>query len=158
GGQASSAADGAPARPRTSRLGQARVWHPRGRTIGDQVQAGQRPALRLVEGGADADRTDSAARSRAGSATASRTGSATASRKSRTGSAAASRKSRTGTTVRRATGAGDRPAAPRPRPAPPKLANSGARLRQATALILALFVVLGVRLVVFQFTDAPTYA
>ncbi len=44
------------------------------------------------------------------------------------------------------------------RPAPPKLAHSGARLRQSTAVILLLFAVIAVRLVQFQFTEASDYA
>ena len=59
---------------------------------------------------------------------------------------------------RRAEGDDRLPRASKALAAPPTLANSGARLRQATAIVLALFVVLGIRLVVFQFTDAPTYA
>jgi cell division protein FtsI (penicillin-binding protein 3) len=162
-----SSGDPAPA-PRRSRLHQARVWHPRGRTVGDLVQAGERPTLRLIEGGADRDRTSTAGRTDATSRTdatnrtftASRTSTASraataerTSTASRTGSATGSRRIRRPLFARR-TGSPDT----RPNPAPPRLANSGARLRQATALVLALFVVLGVRLVVFQFTDAPTYA
>ena len=214
GGRAASAGD--PPRPR-SRLGQARAWHPRGRTIGDLVQAGERPALRLVEGGTDPDRTDGPSRAGAGSrtdagsrgdagsrpgatgrtgpgnrtsadnrtSTGSRPGVVTdrrtttrrrwtvaggrAATASRTGAEAADA---TGSTPRRRLGlfarwwATERPGQVRPgqarpdgvRPTAPRLANSAARLRQATALVLALFVVLGLRLVVFQFTDAPTYA
>ncbi|GIJ25312.1 cell division protein [Micromonospora qiuiae] len=56
---------------------------------------------------------------------------------------------------------GDRPPVRRParrRPAPPKLADPGRRLRLATALAMALFVAVGVRLVVLQAVDTPAYA
>jgi len=139
-----STGDGAQSR---TRLGQARGWHPRGRTVGDQVDAGSRPTLRVVRGGDAADRTDAGTIDRATTGAAART-------------RASSRKAPTSAT---GPGRGTTTAPPRRRvvaapPAPPKLANSGARLRQATAVILAFFAVLGIRLVVFQFTDAPAYA
>ena len=221
-----SAGSGSGARPRRSRLGEARAWHPRGRTIGDLVQAGERPPLRLVTGGADADRTATAGRAdaagwadqtgerRTDTATERRTDTATERRTDTAGGRAGepsesradraagwaetatgrrfagagrttAREPRGGWAARRADGhrsathpgsptenrwrrafarwvlrALGRPDPTRPEPIrpTPKPANSAARLRQATALVLALFVVLGVRLVVFQFTDAPTYA
>ncbi|MET8279130.1 penicillin-binding protein 2 [Micromonospora sp. NPDC005174] len=55
----------------------------------------------------------------------------------------------------------DRPAARRPYrkpPRPPKLADPRLRLRLGTVLTLALFVVIGVRLVFLQTVDAPAYA
>ncbi|MET8527040.1 penicillin-binding protein 2 [Micromonospora sp. NPDC005172] len=55
----------------------------------------------------------------------------------------------------------DRPAARRPSrkpPRPPKLADPRLRLRLGTVLTLALFVVIGVRLVFLQTVDAPAYA
>ncbi|HEY7271404.1 MAG TPA: penicillin-binding transpeptidase domain-containing protein, partial [Actinoplanes sp.] len=43
-------------------------------------------------------------------------------------------------------------------PAPPKLANSGRRLRLATVLALTLFATIGIRLVVMQVVDSPDEA
>jgi cell division protein FtsI (penicillin-binding protein 3) len=58
--------------------------------------------------------------------------------------------------------AASRPAASRRRPPapsrPPKLADHRRRLRLATSLALALFAVLGLRLVELQLTDGPAYA
>src|SRR5205823_789295 len=42
--------------------------------------------------------------------------------------------------------------------APPRPADPGRRLRVATVLVLAVFVIIGGRLVVLQLTDAPAYA
>ncbi len=56
---------------------------------------------------------------------------------------------------------GDRPPARRPsrrRPTPPRLADPRRRLRLGTALAMALFVAIGVRLVVLQAVDTPAYA
>ncbi|MEV6369186.1 penicillin-binding protein 2 [Micromonospora musae] len=55
----------------------------------------------------------------------------------------------------------DRPAGRRPSrkpPKPPKLADPRLRLRLGTVLTLALFVTIGIRLVVLQAVDAPAYA
>ncbi|BCJ61166.1 cell division protein FtsI [Micromonospora endophytica] len=46
----------------------------------------------------------------------------------------------------------------RKRQAPPRLADPGRRLRLGTALAMALFVAIGVRLVVLQTVDTPAYA
>ena len=46
----------------------------------------------------------------------------------------------------------------RPTAGPPRLANSKRRLRLATVVVLALFSVIGVRLVELQVTDGPTAA
>ncbi|WP_425560673.1 peptidoglycan D,D-transpeptidase FtsI family protein [Luedemannella helvata] len=48
--------------------------------------------------------------------------------------------------------------APRPKRPLPPLADPGRRLRVATTLVLALFVVIGLRLVAIQLTDAKAYA
>ncbi|MGC4852956.1 peptidoglycan D,D-transpeptidase FtsI family protein [Micromonospora sp. DT4] len=64
-------------------------------------------------------------------------------------------------TTPRAPGRADRPAARRPSrkpPRPPKLADPRLRLRLGTVLTLALFVVIGVRLIFLQTVDAPAYA
>ncbi|GIJ37309.1 peptidoglycan D,D-transpeptidase FtsI family protein [Micromonospora andamanensis] len=56
---------------------------------------------------------------------------------------------------------GDRPPPRRPSrkpPRPPRLADPGRRLRLGTALTLALFAAVGVRLVVLQAVDTPAYA
>ncbi|MDG4796563.1 penicillin-binding protein 2 [Micromonospora sp. WMMD1082] len=56
---------------------------------------------------------------------------------------------------------GDRPPVRRPArkpPRPPRLADPGRRLRLGTALALALFVAIGVRLVALQAVDTPAYA
>jgi cell division protein FtsI (penicillin-binding protein 3) len=150
--------------PTSTRIGQARRWHPRGRTIGDAVDDGARPVLRLVDDGTPAEAPsapDGGAGRRAGSTRArtSRTDAGAASRTDRASSRA--KRDQRATAVsrpRRAEGDDRLPRASEALAAPPTLANSGARLRQATAIVLALFVVLGIRLVVFQFTDAPTYA
>ncbi|MER7474894.1 penicillin-binding protein 2, partial [Micromonospora sp. NPDC000018] len=62
---------------------------------------------------------------------------------------------------RRAPRRPDRPAARRPSrkpPKPPRLAEPGRRLRLGTVLTLALFAVIGIRLVVLQAVDTPAYA
>ncbi|MCX5066378.1 penicillin-binding transpeptidase domain-containing protein [Micromonospora lupini] len=64
-------------------------------------------------------------------------------------------------TTPRAPGRADRPAARRPSrkpPRPPKLADPRLRLRLGTVLTLALFVVIGVRLIFLQAVDTPAYA
>ncbi|WP_433529176.1 peptidoglycan D,D-transpeptidase FtsI family protein [Micromonospora sp. CA-263727] len=56
---------------------------------------------------------------------------------------------------------GERPPGRRPTrkpPRPPRLADPGRRLRLGTALVLAMFVVIGIRLVALQAVDAPAYA
>ncbi|MFJ6168914.1 peptidoglycan D,D-transpeptidase FtsI family protein [Micromonospora orduensis] len=64
-------------------------------------------------------------------------------------------------TTPRAPRRADRPAGRRPSrkpPRPPKLADPRLRLRLGTALTLALFAVIGVRLVFLQAVDTPAYA
>jgi cell division protein FtsI (penicillin-binding protein 3) len=149
--------DGRPPRSRAStRIGQARGWHPRGRTVGEAVDDAPRPRLRLVDEGHQPAPRKANDRSATKSKATSRTAATSSSPgpgggPARDGGLAAAPAPRGGRRPRRA-------ATTTARPARPTVANTGARLRQSTAIVLALFAVLGLRLVVFQFTDASAYA
>jgi cell division protein FtsI (penicillin-binding protein 3) len=132
--------------------GQQRDSGPRKRASGT---GGRKPA------GSDGDRRKSTAGGGRGKSTASGGG-----RGKSTAGGGGGRKQGTGSGARMpgdgARGRTPRPAAARRRPAapasPPKLAEPRRRLRLATSLALALFAVLGVRLVELQLTDGPAYA
>ncbi|MFV2101075.1 penicillin-binding transpeptidase domain-containing protein [Micromonospora sp. LOL_024] len=161
-------------------ISDARAYTPRGRTVREGTPAagagrtGQRrnprssrsqdpfrPALQVLDGGRSAanraggrqggpERRDGAA----GRATVVRT---VTDRSPRDEPAASPRRRVAGREPRR----GERPAGrrpPRKPPRPPRLADPGRRLRLGTALTMALFVAVGVRLVVLQAVDTPAYA
>ncbi|MFI7077263.1 penicillin-binding transpeptidase domain-containing protein [Micromonospora sp. NPDC049903] len=162
--------------PGVGGISDARAYTPRGRTVRDgggrteqrrnprtsRTQDPFRPALQVLDGGRSAATRGGA---RAGAAprreaTAGRTTVVrTVTDRTPRGEAPA------GTPRRRVGGRdprrGDRPAGRRPArkaPRPPRLADPGRRLRLGTALALALFVAIGVRLVVLQAVDTPAYA
>ncbi|WP_328418884.1 penicillin-binding transpeptidase domain-containing protein [Micromonospora sp. NBC_00389] len=154
----------------------ARAYTPRGRTIreerGSPARSGGaeqrrtprstrsgdpfRPALQVLDGGRAAARTgrrDAPAAGRGGVVR-------TVAPRTPRGPAGDEPPPRRRTTPR-APRRGDRPAARRPSrkpPRPPKLADSRLRLRLGTALTLALFAVIGIRLIFLQAVDTPAYA
>ncbi|MFI6264254.1 peptidoglycan D,D-transpeptidase FtsI family protein [Micromonospora sp. NPDC051006] len=158
----------------------ARAYTPRGRTIreegGGQARGGSggaeqrrtprstrsgdpfRPALQVLDGGrAGAARAARRAAPAAGRSGVVRT---VQPRNPRTPSDEPPAPRRR-TSAPRAPRRSDRPAARRPSrkpPRPPKLADPRLRLRLGTALTLALFAVIGIRLVFLQAVDTPAYA
>ena len=159
---------GTPAPRGSSRITEARGYHPRARTVGDTSRTGAgrsaRPPLRLVTDSTGSERGEGKAES---TPTTSRT---TAARAANTRSAARSTNTRTGansraqgrTTTNARTATGGK-AAPVRRESireavPPKLADPGARLRLGTAIIMVVFLVLAGRLIEFQLSDASAYA
>lgn len=148
-----------------TRLGEARAYHPRGRTVREQQGSGRRatragdPFRSALQVLADPEEPESQAAGSQKSPGGQRRG----------------QPRRAGTEPRRAqrersvreSAASNR--SPRQRPArrrgpraqnsgPPRLANSQRRLRLATALAMAMFAVIGIRLVELQLTDGPAYA
>ncbi len=170
----------APSPRGSSRITEARSYHPRARTVGDTSRTGAgrsaRPPLRLVTdatdpeagpgGGAGSTPTPGrpaaarAANARSANARAATTGTGPRNADTRTGARSRS-EGRTATNGRTAT---QRKAAPvrresiREVAAPPKLAEQGARLRLGTAIIMVVFLVLAGRLIQFQLSDATAYA
>jgi cell division protein FtsI (penicillin-binding protein 3) len=145
-------------------LGEARTYHPRGRTVRDGRGAGEtgaaadrgtqagraapaRPALRVLDG-AGAAAAPAAGRARRGDAGTSGTGG-----RREPGSTTAARTA--GAARKRTSGRG---AGPRPPRRPPRLADPIRRLRLGTAVALVMFAVLGLRLIELQLTEAPAYA
>ncbi len=155
-------------------ISDARAYTPRGRTIREgagpagggraeqrrtprssRSQDPFRPALQVLDGGRSAATRTGNRQGGAGRATVVRT---VADR--------APRDERAPTPPRRRAGGreprrGERPAQRRPSrktPRPPRLADPGRRLRLGTALVLSLFVAIGIRLVVLQAVDTPAYA
>ncbi|HEX5541611.1 MAG TPA: penicillin-binding protein 2 [Micromonospora sp.] len=136
-----------------SRISDARAYTPRGRTVREA------PELRLRsgqgEGAGGGSRQRRGPRS-AGPAEPARPalqlvagGHATPAPRRRGGGGGGSTRGRTG--------APGRSVSRRP-PRPPRLANPQRRLRLGTLLALALFTLIGIRLVVLQVIDAPAYA
>jgi cell division protein FtsI (penicillin-binding protein 3) len=143
---------------RRNGLAEARTYRPRGHTVreGQPPRGGDlvRPALALTadEPQPGADRADTgSSKSRQRAARTTPTGPTP--RKTPSPRGGAGGKGTAG--GRGPAGAGRRPAAP---PTPPKLAEPRRRLRLATTLALALFAVLGLRLVELQVTDGPAFA
>jgi len=161
-------------------LGDARSYTPRGRSLHQQPRSPSaepfRPALRVVDGGGTGDRTvdrgeegDGPTRPRRAPAKARPDGKA----KGRTDSSASSKARRApqpsgraapearrrderdvpGQRGRRPSTAGRRPPAD-----PPVLGDPRRRLRLATVLAVAMFAVIGIRLVGVQVADASSYA
>ncbi|HLV57648.1 MAG TPA: penicillin-binding protein 2 [Natronosporangium sp.] len=162
---------------RRTGIAAARTYRPRGRTVREREPAtpdtpvtgepvrespprrsagGRRSATGRSAAAARAARTAVRATPVAGGATAGRTGGSTAGRSRATGSRSGSRPPRPGPAAR------PRPATASRRPGrsrrPPRLAEPRRRLRLATSVALAMFCVLGVRLVALQVTDGPAYA
>ncbi|MEV6816877.1 penicillin-binding protein 2, partial [Micromonospora sp. NPDC051296] len=158
-------------------ISDARAYTPRGRTIREGAApagAGRveqrrtprssrsqdpfRPALQVLDGGRSAGNRQGGQPRRDGGA-----GRTTV---VRTVTDRVPRDERAASTPRRRTGGreprrGERPPGRRPSrkpPRPPRLADPGRRLRLGTALILALFVAIGIRLVALQAVDTPAYA
>src|SRR6266508_4100821 len=147
GGQGEGASAGAPAgasaaAPRGG-LADARRYSPRGRTVREHADSADpfRPALRVLQGGAEP------AAARRGARKTAETGRATPGGGGRAGSASRA-------------GSARRPVPRRPvRPKrPPRLGEPQRRLRFGTVLALALFTLIALRLVELQLTDAKTYA
>ncbi|GIJ21401.1 cell division protein FtsI [Micromonospora lutea] len=156
-------------------ISDARAYTPRGRSIreggvsGGAGRAEQRrtprsnrsqdpfrPALQVLDGGrGTAGRSGGPTRRDGGTGRVTVTRSVTDRTPRDEPAVTAPRRRVTGREPRR----GDRPP-PRRRkpPRPPRLADPGRRLRLGTALTLALFVAVGVRLVVLQTVDTPAYA
>ncbi|PZG16758.1 penicillin-binding protein 2 [Micromonospora craterilacus] len=162
-------------------ISDARAYTPRGRTIREgaaPAAAGRveqrrtprssrsqdpfRPALQVLDGGRSAgNRTGN----RQGGQP-RRDGGAGRATVVRTVTDRAPRDERAASTPRRRAGGreprrGERPPGRRPSrkpPRPPRLADPGRRLRLATALVLALFVAIGIRLVALQAVETPAYA
>jgi cell division protein FtsI (penicillin-binding protein 3) len=176
-GTPTGAATGGGPRPTGSRITEARGYHPRGRTVGEPGAAEPagaartRPNLRLVTEAPDTrpgrrrvpagpaestSDTSTTGRSRTATGTASPAASRTAT--ARAAAAARPGRRRLATAVPGAgtTGAGPRRITTR---APlPKLANQTRRLRGGLAIVMVVLVVLGGRLVQFQFADGAAYA
>ncbi|MFC4020294.1 peptidoglycan D,D-transpeptidase FtsI family protein [Micromonospora sp. GCM10011542] len=150
----------------------ARAYTPRGRTIREERDAAPRgaeqrrtprstrsgdpfrPALQVLDGGragaSRAARRDAPAAGRGGVVR-------TVAPRGPAGDEPPPRRRTTPRAPRRT----DRPAARRPSrkpPRPPKLADPRLRLRLGTALTLALFAAIGIRLVFLQAVDTPAYA
>ena len=166
---------GEPGEPGVGGISGARAYTPRGRTIREErgalprgaeqrrtprsTRSGDpfRPALQVLDGGragaARAARRDAPAAGRGGVVR-------TVAPRAPRGPAGDEPPPRRRTTPR-APRRTDRPAARRPSrkpPRPPKLADPRLRLRLGTALALALFATIGIRLVFLQAVDAPAYA
>jgi cell division protein FtsI (penicillin-binding protein 3) len=153
--------------PRRGGLADARTYRPRGVTVreGRPLRGGDpfRPALALLADDPESgdDRTAGGSKKTGSQKSGSQKSGSQKSGSQKTGSQkSGSRKSAGGkpSPGRPASGAAAarrRPAAP---PRPPKLADHRRRLRLATSLALALFAVLGLRLVELQLTDGPAYA
>lgn len=160
-----------------SGIGEARGYHPRGRTVRERPGSGRgadpfRSALQVFEtrpvGGAGGDRPPmqpprpsprQPARPTTRQPVRPTTRQAAGSRQAVAPERAPQRAAPQRAAPRRRPAAGPhRP--PRPaRPArPPKLASPRRRLRLATVLALSLFAVLGLRLVELQLTEGPAYA
>ncbi|MGW4502916.1 peptidoglycan D,D-transpeptidase FtsI family protein, partial [Micromonospora sp. NPDC004336] len=164
--------------PGAGGISDARAYTPRGRTVREQRTGGRaerdddagraeqrrtprstrsgdpfRPALQVLDGGrAGAGRTGR--REPAGRSGVVRTVTPRAPREPRHDDEPPAPR-------RRAPRRPDRPAARRPSrkpPKPPRLADPRRRLRLGTVLTLALFAVIGIRLVVLQAVDTPAYA
>ncbi|MEG3636141.1 peptidoglycan D,D-transpeptidase FtsI family protein [Micromonospora palythoicola] len=167
--------------PGLSGISDARAYTPRGRSVRESGAAAGtgraeqrrtprssrsqdpfRPALQVLDGGRvtagrAAGRAGGAARRDGGAARATVTRTVTDRTPRDEVPATAPRRRVTARDPRR----GDRTPPRRPsrqRPRPPRLADPGRRLRLGTALTLALFVAVGVRLVVLQTVDTPAYA
>ncbi|WBB54202.1 penicillin-binding protein 2 [Verrucosispora sp. WMMD573] len=170
-----------PAEPGIGGISDARAYTPRGRSIregaassgtgraeqrrtprSNRSQDPFRPALQVLDGGRGtagraAGRAGGAARRDGGVARATVTRTVTDRTPRDEPRVTASRRRVAGTQPRRGDGTPPRRPA-RKRPRPPRLADPGRRLRLGTALTLALFVAVGVRLVVLQAVDTPAYA
>ena len=170
------------ASPRRRGLAEARRYTPRGRTVrelGGERRGGRsadpfRPALEVVAGGNGRDGASAGGRTRAGSG---RAGGATTGRAAFGRAVAARVSSGRGSVGRTSSARTSSGRAPRRAPArlpqqrraparrvarrpvpPPRLGAPRRRLRIATVMALAMFTVIGVRLVHLQLTDAPRYA
>ncbi|TDB72102.1 penicillin-binding protein 2, partial [Micromonospora sp. KC723] len=157
-------------------ISDARAYTPRGRTIRESDEAGAeragqrrtprasrsgdpfRPALQVLDGGrAGAVRAGRRDATPAGRGGVVRTVQARPARRDDGEEELPPPRRRPGRAPRRP----DRPAGRRPsrsRPRPPRLAEPRRRLRLGTLLVLALFAVIGGRLVVIQAVDTPAYA
>ncbi|MDR7278165.1 penicillin-binding transpeptidase domain-containing protein [Catenuloplanes atrovinosus] len=165
--------DGQPSSPSSRSHGkmfEARAYTPRGRTVREGVPRpprpveeprarrtggsgstpatarGDRPALRVLDGGRQGERRGTAAREPRRRGTAAR-------ERDRDAVPAPRRKA--------ASPPGNRPAPvrkPRHPRRPPKLGDPGRRLRVASLLALVMLATVGVRLVVLQFGDTPEWA
>jgi cell division protein FtsI (penicillin-binding protein 3) len=158
---------GTPTPRGSSRITEARGYHPRARTAGDTSRTGAgrsgRPPLRLVtdstgseRGEGEAESTPTTSRSTAARAANTRS----AARSTNTRGAHSLTQSRTTTNARTASRGRAGPVRRESirEAAPPKLADQGARLRLGTAIIMVVFLVLAGRLIEFQLSDASTYA
>jgi cell division protein FtsI (penicillin-binding protein 3) len=163
--------DGRTPTPRgSSRITEARSYHPRARTVGDSSRTdlgrAARPPLRLVTDESDADREalDGAGSGPNTSRTASaRAANARAASRNTSSRTAANSRTQRKTAKNGRTATAGRAAPVRRResirePDPPKLADQGARLRLGTVIIMVVFLVLAGRLIQFQLSDAPAYA
>ncbi|MGC5051910.1 peptidoglycan D,D-transpeptidase FtsI family protein [Micromonospora sp. DT48] len=162
------------AEPGIGGISDARAYTPRGRSIREGAGNGRvaqrrtprsnrsqdpfRPALQVLDGGrGTAGRSADPARRGGGTGRAPVTRAVTDRTPRDEAPASAARRRVTAREPRR----GERPPPRRPSrkpPKPPRLADPGRRLRLGTALTLALFVAIGVRLVVLQTVDTPAYA
>jgi cell division protein FtsI (penicillin-binding protein 3) len=161
---------------RRTGLGEARTYHPRGRTVRERQRI---PAARAEPAAAVTERAPSSARGERSTRrerTPEPAPRGPVQRAARRGGdpiraalevARTSRSSRAHRATVTPSSSGSRPARPahpaRPSkpakpPKPPKLASPRRRLRLATAVALTLFAMLGVRLVELQLTEGPAYA
>jgi cell division protein FtsI (penicillin-binding protein 3) len=145
---------------RRSRITEARGYHPRGRTVAEATgrRGGDpfRPALRLVADAGEDDGRPLRRRTTTHRATRAAAPSRSGNEPDDRGPATTTRTERARTATR---GQAERPRTKRLSVAvAPKLADQGARLRLATAIVMALFLVIAGRLVEFQFSDAAAYA
>jgi cell division protein FtsI (penicillin-binding protein 3) len=146
---------------RPSRITEARGYHPRGRTVGEPDSADPgptagRPNLRLVTGtGTPTPRRRTTPPAAGPSTSDTRTAARTTARTPAARAAAVRRSDRRRLVTVASGGSARRDA---PRVELPKLANPNQRLRATLALVLVVLVVLGGRLVQFQFTDGAAYA
>jgi len=155
---------------RRSRITEARGYHPRGRTVGDPAPS--RPALRLVTAEEEATRRRTGSDERTARQSTRDSARWTfddieppatkTSRSQAVRAASQAARASAGPSATRRRGAAAAAAAPIRRVSTkvviPPLANQHRRLKAGLTLMLIVFVILGARLVQFQFADGAAYA
>jgi cell division protein FtsI (penicillin-binding protein 3) len=155
---------------RRSRITEARGYHPRGRTVADPAPS--RPALRLVTAAEEATRRRTGSDERTARQSTRDSARRTfddieppatkTSRSQAVRAASQAARASAGPSATRRRGAAAAAAAPIRRVSTkvviPPLANQHRRLKAGLTLMLVVFVILGARLVQFQFADGAAYA